>query len=133
MTRAERAAETHGKGYNCAQAVACAFADKTDLSEEQIFRAVEAMGLGGGNMAGTCGAVAGANLILGLIHSCGDLNAPESKGKTYKVSGAFQAAFAEQNGSIICRELKGVESGKALTPCPVCIRTAVEMLEKILG
>ena len=33
--RAEKAIELHSKGYNCAQAVACTFCDKTAFSEEQ--------------------------------------------------------------------------------------------------
>ncbi len=34
MNRAERAAEYHKKGYNCAQAIVCAFCDKAGLDEE---------------------------------------------------------------------------------------------------
>ena len=133
MNRKEMAAAYHQKGYNCAQAVACAFADKVEYSEQQIFAMTEAFGLGGGNMAGTCGAVAGGNLILSCLLSGGDPEHPVTKAATYKVSGGFQAGFAEQNGSVICRELKGVDTGKVLTPCPKCIENAVGLLEEILS
>ena len=36
MDRCEHAVELKHKGYNCAQAVLCAFADKLDLSEEDL-------------------------------------------------------------------------------------------------
>ena len=38
MNRAERAAEYHKKGYNCAQAIVCAFCDKAGLDEETAFK-----------------------------------------------------------------------------------------------
>ena len=34
MTRKEKAIELHDKGFNCAQAVACAFAEETGIPEE---------------------------------------------------------------------------------------------------
>ena len=41
MNRAERAAEYHKKGYNCAQAIVCAFCDKAGLDEETAFKVSE--------------------------------------------------------------------------------------------
>ena len=35
MNRCEKAVENHKKGYNCAQAVACVFADKLGYSEDE--------------------------------------------------------------------------------------------------
>lgn len=35
---AEKALELHAKGYNCAQAVACAFSDQVDMDEDQLFK-----------------------------------------------------------------------------------------------
>ena len=46
MNRAERAAEYHKKGYNCAQAIVCAFCDKVGLDEETAFKVSEGLGLG---------------------------------------------------------------------------------------
>ena len=45
MNRAERAAEYHKKGYNCAQAIVCAFCDKAGLDEETAFKVSEGLGL----------------------------------------------------------------------------------------
>ena len=41
MTRKEKAIELHDKGFNCAQAVACAFAEETGIPEEILFAACE--------------------------------------------------------------------------------------------
>ena len=38
MDRVAKALENHHKGYNCAQAVVCAFADVTDFTEDELFR-----------------------------------------------------------------------------------------------
>ena len=45
MTRKEKAIELHNKGFNCAQAVACAFADETGIPEETLFAACEGLDL----------------------------------------------------------------------------------------
>ena len=45
----------------------------------------------------------------------------------------YKKMFAEQNSSLTCKELKGVETGKVLRSCPDCIMDAVEIAEKVLG
>ena len=66
MTRYERAAEYHHKGFNCCQAVLASFHDVTGLSEQTSFD------MGGGFGAGAqtgelCGAIAGAVMTLGML------------------------------------------------------------------
>ena len=41
--------------------------------------------------------------------------------------------FEEKNGSTICRDLKGVDTGKVLRTCPGCIEDAVEIVQEVLG
>ena len=51
MTKQEKAIELHDRGCNCAQAVACAFAEEIGVPEETLFAAAEGFGLGmGGNL-----------------------------------------------------------------------------------
>lgn len=50
--RAEKAVALMQKGYNCAQAVACAFAEEADTDEKTIFRVAEGFGSGTRNHAG---------------------------------------------------------------------------------
>lgn len=133
MNRVEKALSNHKKGYNCSQSVACAFCDRTGVDEKTMFQVMEAFGLGGGDMQGTCGAVAGAAAIAGLINSTANLDSPDSKQKTYKIVKDMNARFREMNGSTICKELKGVETGKALRSCDGCIEDAVKILCEHLG
>lgn len=132
MTKKEKAIELHNKGFNCAQAVACSFCEELGVSEEVVFAACEGFGLGMGGMQTTCGAVSGAVMVAGLKNSCKDLEQPNTKAQTYKLSKEIVNEFAEKNTTIICKELKGVESGKVIRSCQDCIMDAVEIAEKLL-
>ena len=133
MSRKERAVELHSKGFNCAQAVACVFAEELGVPEEVLFSACEGFGLGMGGMEATCGAVSGAVMAAGFKNSCGDPKNPTTKAATYKFTRAITKEFGEKNGTLTCKELKGVETGKVLRSCPDCIRDAVEIAEQALG
>lgn len=125
--------ELHKKGYNCAQAVACAYCDLLGMDEKTAFRATEAFGSGMGAMEGTCGAVVGAVFLAGLKGSTGNLDAPNSKAISYKLSKAITKEFQEKNGSLICKELKGmVPEHKIFRECSGCIEDAARLAEKIL-
>ena len=68
-SRVEKALENHGKGYNCCQAVACAYAELVGVDENLIFAAGEGFGAGMGGMQCTCGAVSGACMVAGLLRA----------------------------------------------------------------
>ncbi|MCI5622634.1 MULTISPECIES: C-GCAxxG-C-C family protein [Anaerostipes] len=131
-SKAKKADENHKKGYNCAQAVACAFCDETGIDEKTMFRMMEGHGLGMGGMQGTCGAITGAVAVLGAVNSNGDLEHPVSKSDTYKLSKELVEQFQEKNGAIACKDLKGVETGKMVRSCPGCIEDAATILADIL-
>lgn len=131
-SRIEKTIQLHDKGYNCAQAVACAYCDLVKMDEETMFRITEGMGLGMGCMEGTCGALSGACVIAGLLSSSANLEKPDSKAKTYALSKKLLSEFKNQNGSVICKELKGVGTGKVLRACPDCITDAAALVEKYL-
>lgn len=131
-TRVQQATERHQKGYNCAQAVACTYADLVGMDEVTMFKVIEGFGAGMGSMDGTCGAVSGACALAGMLSSCGDLNNPNSKAATYKLSKAILNTFKAENGSVVCKDLKGVETGKVLCSCPDCIRGAARIAEEVL-
>lgn len=128
--RIKMADELHRKGYSCSQSVAVACADLIDVPAETLFKATESFGFGMGTMDGTCGALTGALLIAGLKNSTGNLSSPKSKGATMKISKAMLTSFREKSGAIICRELKGVDTGKMLCSCPDCIKHGVEVVEE---
>jgi len=130
--RAEEALKKHANGYNCAQAVSCVFCDKTGVDEETMFRFTEGMGLGMGGMEGTCGAIGAAAVLSGLKNSTVKLDKPDSKRISYEASRACLESFKEQNGSIVCKDLKGVETGNVLRSCNDCIADAVKIIEQKL-
>lgn len=55
MTKKELAIAKHDIKFNCAQAVACAFAEEIGVDEKVLFTATEGFGLGMGGMEGAVG------------------------------------------------------------------------------
>ena len=119
--RVEKALENHGKGYNCCQAVACAYADLVGVDENLIFAAGEG-----------CGAVSGACMVAGLLKSSRNTKEPVTKGATYRVSREIVQKFGEKNGSVVCKDLKGIGTGKVLRSCDGCIKDAAQILEQVM-
>lgn len=132
MTKKELANSLHDKKYNCAQSVACAFASDLNIDPQILFKLCEGFGFGMGCANGTCGAISGAVALLGLLNSDGNLEAPGSKADTYQLSKELLLKFEAKNNSTICRELKGIDTGRVLRSCPGCIEDAVEIVEEIL-
>ena len=132
QTRVEDTIKRHNKGYNCAQAVACTYCDLVGVDEEKTFKMTEALGLGMGGMQGTCGAVTGACVLAGMKVSTGNMEQPNSKMNSYQLAREITSQFQEQNGSLICKELKGVDTGKVLRSCQDCIKDAAGLVEQVL-
>lgn len=129
--RAERAQSLHNKGYNCAQAVVCAYCDLFGLDEETAYKMAEGFGLGMG-MMDTCGALSAAFMLAGMQGSKGTEHPGETKAQTYKTTKMLAAAFREKNGTYLCRELKGIADGKMRRSCPGCIEDACSLIETVL-
>ena len=75
-------------------------------------------------MEGTCGAIVGAGIILGL--------ATQDKAKSVKGMRQIMDKFKQRNGATQCKLLKGVGTGKVLRECPLCVADGSEFLEEIL-
>ncbi len=129
MDRVQKAVENHKKGYNCAQAVICAFADKTDFTEDELFRLSEAFGGGMGGTKGVCGAVSAMVFLAGLAKSKGIDALPETnKLESYTFAGEMMKEFENKNQTLMCSRLKG----ENLRSCDGCIEDAVKILEEKL-
>lgn len=131
----ERVAELkdkHARGYNCAQVVLCSYADILGIDEETLFQISEGFGAGMGGMMETCGAVTAMFMALGLKNSSGDLQACDTKPQTMRLVRELAAKFRDKNGSIVCRELKGVDTGKVLRSCDGCIEDGIRILGEYL-
>lgn len=101
---------------NCCQAVLVAFADEAGRSEEDLLRLGSGFGSGMGTMEGTCGALVGAIMVSSLL---------SEKGSAMAASRAIMPRFKELCGATICRDLKGIDTGKVLCSCENCVRNAV--------
>ena len=131
----ERVAEIkdkHTRGYNCAQIVLCSYAEELGIDEETLFRISEGFGAGMGGMMQTCGAVTAMFMALGLANSSGDLQACDTKPQTMKKVRELAAEFEKKNGSIVCRELKGIDTGEVLRSCDGCIEDGIRILGEYL-
>ena len=106
---------------NCCQAVVRAFADTVPLDEASLMSLAAGFGAGMGTMDGTCGALVGAILVAGL----------RTQGTgTMALSRKMLPRFKELCGATICRDLKGVDTGKVICSCEDCVRNAVRTVEE---
>ena len=122
--RAAQAAAWKAAGQcNCAQAVLKAFEDKLPVDTDTLMKLGVGYAAGMGCMESTCGALIGAVMAAGIL--------TDGKG-TPAVSRQLVAGFQEKCGATICKDLKGIETGRVLCSCPVCVRNAVLTLGVVL-
>ncbi len=93
------------EGYNCAQAVFCAFCDETGLDVAAAARLSSSFGGGMGRLREVCGTVSGALMALGTLCGYDDPTVPGAKAAHYRLVQEYARRFREKNGSIVCREL----------------------------
>lgn len=126
-SRIEEAVGKKKLGLNCAQAVACTYCDLVGIDEQTMQAITQPFGVGiGATLEGTCGAVTGACMIIGL------LNKDSGRRKSMTDAKQLLKNFQERNSTVTCKELKGIGTGAILRECNDCVRDAAEFLEKIL-
>ena len=125
--------DNHKNGYNCCQAVVCAYSDLLGIDEKTAFRAAEGFGLGISAMYETCGSVCAMIMLAGLKNSDGNLQAPKTKLQTFELGRSMANQFKEMNSSILCKELRGTD-GKTdrLRSCRGCVVDCAKIVEKNL-
>lgn len=143
--RSEKAAELFVQGYNCAQAVAGAFADLTDIDFETLMKLSSSFGGGIGGLREGCGAVSGMAIILGILKGYSSPDDYDGKKEHYANIQHLANKFKEKHETIICRELlegikkatdnvpeKRTEEYYKVRPCVRFVITAAEILEEYL-
>ena len=110
--------------HNCAQAVTCTYCDLVGLPEQTALDMAGAFGSGLGSKEGTCGALVGAGVIVGLVTRDRFL----ARSRMNQIMNRFQ----ERNGATQCKLLMGVDTGTPLRDCNDCVADASEFLEDIL-
>lgn len=130
-SRAEKARELYLEGYNCAQAVALAFADLTGTDVETIKLASAPFGGGMGRLGEVCGAVSGMLMTLSFVRRGDTLDARE-KAALYNEERVIAERFRTRAGSILCRDLLMMRAGKKEgggLACPDIVALAAEIIE----
>ncbi|MCR4797597.1 MAG: C-GCAxxG-C-C family protein [Lachnospiraceae bacterium] len=121
MNKKEYAVELKHNGYNCAQAVLCAFAGDLSVSEEKLKQMGAAFGVGMGCMESTCGALCAAQMLLGLAAYDGK--------PILRDAARLHQEFVSLCGASICKDLKGRDTGVVICECDDCVRHGVEIVE----
>ena len=142
----EKAGKLFREGYNCAQSVFCAFADDLGIDFETALKLSSSFGGGMGRLREVCGAVSAMFMIAGLKYGYTTPNNDEIKGEHYARIQELAARFKEKHGTIICRELLGLdikqddpipskrtEQYYKDRPCEGIIRDAAKIISKYIS
>lgn len=124
MERYDKAVEIK-KSCNCCQAVLLAYADILNIPEDVLKQLGSTFGAGMGAMEATCGALCGAEMVIGLTNA--------GKAPAGALARGVYNEFKSVCGATSCGELKGIKTGKMLCSCDNCVRNAVIITEKVLG
>ena len=137
-THAEKAVKLFEEGCSCSQAVFTAYAEDFGIDRETAMKVSVALGAGVGRMRETCGAVTGMALVAGLKYGNSVPSDAEAKSKALEAAKALAEKFKAENGSIVCKELLGLEPPRGQTemitkkpPCKELVRMAAELLETL--
>ena len=113
------------KEMNCCQAVLVAFADRLGKIEDELLRLGSGFGSGMATMEGTCGALVGAIMVSSLLSPEG-----EARGNSRAIMSQVKELCG---GATVCRDLKGIGTGKVLCSCEDCVRNAVRAAGEALN
>jgi len=141
-----KARELFKQGYNCSQSVFSAFCTELEINFETALRLSSSFGGGMGRLHEVCGAVSGMFMVAGMKY--GYINPQDKKAKEehYKLVKFLARLFAEENGSIICRDLLGLQKGKSSSgretktaenykkrPCIELVGSAAEIMDNLIN
>jgi len=143
MDKRELANSKFDGGYNCAQSVLSAFTKQLNIDDKIALKLSSGFGAGMGRTQGSCGALTGAYMVLGLKY-----------GKSYpddvtneKLAALIQdltQKFEEEHCFTNCKDLLNVDlktkKGQALfvkknlhnIVCSHCVNSTINFLEEII-
>lgn len=144
--RRKHSVELFHQGYNCSQSVFAAFSKELGLDFETALKLSSSFGGGMGRLREVCGAVTGMFLAVGLKYGYTDPEDGEAKAEHYRLIQDLARRFEKQNGSIICRELLGLDVKHDIPipekrteqyyqrrPCAELVGNAARMLDEIFA
>ncbi len=140
----EAAAALFDQGFTCGQAVLVPFAERRGIDREHALRLACAFGGGIAGTGSTCGAVSGALLAIGAAHGRTKVEDEPARARTYDAARVFLDRFRSEHGSVVCRELLGVDIGTAegreaavkaglfRSRCPLLVRGAARIVAALV-
>lgn len=143
MEKRKRAQELFQEGYNCAQAVAGAYAEELGMDFDAVVKTMSSFGAGMGGLREVCGAVSGMFFVAGGLYGYKEPKDYAAKKEHYARIQHLAEKFQEETGSIVCHKLLGMaekDAGAApqkrtaeyykKRPCAELVGLAAEILEK---
>jgi C_GCAxxG_C_C family probable redox protein len=127
---------------NCAQSVVTSFSEDLGLENSLAMKVARAFGGGMGQSKGTCGAVTGAYMVLGLaLKPTGDYM--KDRAEMAKTMAEFNKRFLARHGSLNCTDLCGYDlsipeqaaaarqANVFASTCPALVRDAAKIVEEL--
>lgn len=142
MSKVEEAVELFKNGHACSQAILAAYGQPFGIDRETALK-VSAGFAGGMGMGATCGAVAGAVMVIGLKY-CQVSGDKQDRAVAGAKAAEFLRRFRACHSIVDCSALLGFDMGTSegkaqarqagvfKTRCPQFVRTAAEILEELL-
>lgn len=141
--RTNDASKIFSEGFNCAQAVFSAYSAEMGIDANTALRVAASFGAGMARLQEACGAVTGAFMVIGAAYGSPDVADEAAKTKSYGAAREFEKRFMSLHGTILCRELLGVdlnteEGQRELrerdllnTVCAACVRDSAKIVEEL--
>lgn len=150
-SRKEKAVGLFKQGFNCSQSVFAAYSDLYGIDDETALRISSSFGAGMGRMREVCGTCSGMFLVAGLESGATEGRDAAGKQANYDMVQMLAEEFRKRNGTIICRELLGLETPQVTAaefketkpeertdmyykkrPCVKLVEEAAEILESTI-
>lgn len=142
MSAIHEASRLFLSGCACSQSVFAACGEPLGVPRELALRIASGFA-GGMKTAGTCGAVTGAIMVLGMRYGTGECATAAGRERVYRAVREFSEEFRRRHGSLLCRELLGCDTSTPeghrrarelnlfRTRCVALVEGAVTLLEEM--
>ena len=146
VERIQHAVSLHDEGFSCAQAVLAIYGKEYGIKHEIGLKLGTAFLGGTAQDAQLCGAVTGALMIIGLKYGQVKSEDKQSRQKTIKLSKELMARFESDNGTLLCKDLRGFDvstpegreerdrrkKNDTMPDCYKFVQNAAEIMEELL-
>lgn len=142
--KAEKAKESFRSGLNCAQSVLIAYTEEFKIDTKTALSLSCGFGGGMGRLQGTCGAVTGSFMVLGLYNCKKYPDNRERKEGSYAMIQRFDGKFKSIYGTTDCKtlincDLRTEEGRKYVADnnlhekiCEKCIEDSISIIEELI-